>query len=125
MNATVNHHQFNSKAQHQIHQFNLEIFQILRKTDESVTTQSQPLLTSRLLDEFEYMNVILGQGGHGSVAKFRNKKDDQIYAIKKTKATQRNEREVKVLSNLHHENIVRYYNCWTEPNDSAFPKRYF
>jgi len=88
--------------------------------NDSINSQS---VTSRLLNEFDYLNVILGQGGFGSVAKFRNKKDDKIYAVKKTKANERNEREVKVLSNLHHDNIVRYYNCWTEIDDSSFPTK--
>jgi len=76
-----------------------------------------------LKDEFICLHEILGQGGFGSVGKFKNKKDEKIYAIKKIEATERNEREVKVLSDLQHDNIVRYYNCWTEPNELAFPKK--
>lgn len=51
----------------------------------------------------------------------RNKLDDCLYAIKRIKLTQTNiavnkkiMREVKLLSSLNHENVVRYYNSWLE-----------
>jgi len=92
-----------------------------KSNEEEETLDTIP---SRLKKDFVCVdNKVLGKGHFGQVAKFRNKKDEKIYAIKKiTKVTKRKEREVKVLSTLQHENIVRYYNCWTEPNDSAFPK---
>lgn len=96
----------------------------MRESINSEKNQSA-LPTSRLRNEFVCLNEILGQGGFGSVGKFKHKKDDKIYAIKKTKATDRNEREVEVLSYLQHQNIVRYYNCWIEKNDFAFPKEYY
>lgn len=95
------------------------------KSDESGSNLSvisnQTVSSNWLLGEFDYLNVILGEGNFGCVGKFRNKKDDQVYAIKKTSWTERNMREVKVLSTLHHDNIVRYYNSWTEPNDLSWP----
>lgn len=89
-------------------------------SDESVKS-NQTASSKWLLMEFDYLNVILGEGKFGCVGKFRNKKDDQVYAIKKTSWTERNKREVQVLSTLQHDNIVRYYNSWTEPNDLSWP----
>jgi len=75
---------------------------------------------SRLLSEFETLQF-LGSGGFGDVLKVRNKLDGNIYAIKRilldAKSRQLNKkitREVKLLSRLNHENIVRYYNSWLE-----------
>lgn len=75
---------------------------------------------SRLLSEFETLQF-LGSGGFGDVLKVRNKLDGNVYAIKRilldAKSRQLNKkitREVKLLSRLNHENIVRYYNSWLE-----------
>lgn len=61
----------------------------------------------------------LGKGGFGEVVKARKKLDGQIYAIKKI--TQRPHaslteilKEVRLLSQLSHPAVVRYYNTWTE-----------
>lgn len=82
-----------------------------------------PSSNSRLQNDFVFLGH-LGKGGFGAVAKYRNKKDDKIWAIKKVEAIKISEREVKVLSTLQHPNIVRYSTCWSEPNDSAFPNMY-
>lgn len=51
----------------------------------------------------------------------RNKLDARVYALKRIKLNPRNKalnrkitREVKLLSRLNHENVVRYYNSWIE-----------
>lgn len=51
----------------------------------------------------------------------RNKLDDGYYAIKRIQLNPKNKslnkkiiREVKLLSRLNHENVVRYYNSWIE-----------
>lgn len=51
----------------------------------------------------------------------RNKLDGRIYAIKRIKLNPKNKllnkkitREVKLLSQLNHENVVRYFNSWIE-----------
>lgn len=51
----------------------------------------------------------------------RNKLDGGYYAIKRIQLNPRNRtlnkkiiREVKLLSRLNHENVVRYYNSWIE-----------
>ncbi|PHH90491.1 hypothetical protein CDD83_3524 [Cordyceps sp. RAO-2017] len=61
----------------------------------------------------------LGKGGFGEVVKARKKLDGQFYAIKKI--TQRSQaslteilKEVRLLSQLSHPAVVRYYNTWVE-----------
>lgn len=61
----------------------------------------------------------LGKGGFGEVVKARKKLDGQFYAIKKI--TQKSSasltkilKEVRLLSQLSHPYVVRYYNTWTE-----------
>lgn len=51
----------------------------------------------------------------------RNKLDGCYYAIKRIQLNPKNKtlnkkivREVKLLSRLNHENVVRYYNSWIE-----------
>lgn len=51
----------------------------------------------------------------------RNKVDDRIYALKRIQLDQQSEvvrrkiiREVKLLSSLNHENVVRYYTSWID-----------
>ena len=75
---------------------------------------------SRLQQDFEILTWI-GRGGFGDVIKVKNKLDEKKYAIKRIrlnpadKATNRKiMREVKLLSRLNHENVVRYYNSWHE-----------
>ena len=75
---------------------------------------------SRLQNEFAYICNI-GKGGFGVVMKVKNNLDGQIYAIKKIKLNPKNKsatkklmREVKLLSRLNHENVVRYYTSWIE-----------
>ncbi|XP_011860322.1 PREDICTED: eukaryotic translation initiation factor 2-alpha kinase 4 [Vollenhovia emeryi] len=75
---------------------------------------------SRIQNEFEVLKW-LGKGAFGDVLKVRNKLDGGIYAIKRIelnpKKKQLNKkitREVKLLSRMNHENVVRYYNSWIE-----------
>ncbi|XP_054720809.1 eIF-2-alpha kinase GCN2-like [Uloborus diversus] len=75
---------------------------------------------SRLRNEFDVLKV-LGRGGFGHVWKVKNKLDARVYALKRIPLNPSNKqlnrkikREVKLLSRLNHENIVRYYNSWIE-----------
>ncbi|XP_060548861.1 eukaryotic translation initiation factor 2-alpha kinase 1 isoform X1 [Pantherophis guttatus] len=84
--------------------------------------------TSRYVNEFDEISR-LGKGGYGTVYKVRNKLDGQFYAIKKIlikKATKHDcmkvLREVKVLAQLQHPNIVGYHTAWMEHVQPACPK---
>ncbi|XP_051161013.1 eIF-2-alpha kinase GCN2 [Leptopilina boulardi] len=75
---------------------------------------------SRIQNEFAILKW-LGKGAFGDVLKVKNKLDGCIYAIKRIKLNPKNKqlnrkitREVKLLSRLQHENVVRYYNSWIE-----------
>lgn len=59
--------------------------------------------------------------------KVRNKLDERLYAIKRIILNRSEKllnkkltREVKLLSRLNHENVVRYYNSWIEYADTSF-----
>lgn len=63
----------------------------------------------------------IGKGGFGTVFKAYNKLDSGIYAIKKINITKLSDQannyyldEVKYLSKLSHQNIVRYYGTWID-----------
>uniref|UniRef100_A0A1A7WPS0 non-specific serine/threonine protein kinase n=1 Tax=Iconisemion striatum TaxID=60296 RepID=A0A1A7WPS0_9TELE len=56
----------------------------------------------------------LGKGGFGRVYTVNEKLLDRNYAVKIVRSTKKALREVNVLSDLQHTNIVRYYNCWIE-----------
>ncbi|KAI3383242.1 hypothetical protein SNEBB_000243 [Seison nebaliae] len=77
----------------------------------------------RLENEFE-IDETIGSGAFGEVIRVRNRIDDRFYAIKVIsidiwklgksfpKFFQKITREVKLLSQLQHENIVRYHGTW-------------
>ena len=75
----------------------------------------------RHVAEFESLHL-LGKGAFGTTTKVRNKVDGRIYALKRVylganneqEAKQLLQKEVRVLSSLNHENIVRYYGAWVE-----------
>ncbi|RZF32981.1 hypothetical protein LSTR_LSTR008694 [Laodelphax striatellus] len=75
---------------------------------------------SRIESEFQVLKW-LGEGAFGDVIKARNKLDGCLYAIKRIKLSSTTNvlyrkitREVKLLSRLNHENVVRYFNSWIE-----------
>jgi serine/threonine protein kinase len=81
---------------------------------------------SRYNSEFDE-TVALGKGGFGTVFRCKNALDGREYAIKKvfirhdqgypkefSQRLQRVLREVKILAQLDHANIVRYYTAWLE-----------
>ncbi|XP_057303588.1 eIF-2-alpha kinase GCN2-like isoform X1 [Hydractinia symbiolongicarpus] len=100
-------------------------FQKLEKDEVPFLFLPNPVVLgkSRLMNEFEIMQS-LGKGGFGSVIKVRNKLDGNLYAIKRIPLNpkcphlnKRITREVKLLSRLNHENVVRYFNSWIEAED--------
>lgn len=87
-----------------------------RPRRDSVTRSA--MASSRYTEDFTEEGR-LGKGGFGEVVKARKKLDGQIYAIKKI--TQRSQaslteilKEVRLLSQLSHPAVVRYYNTWVE-----------
>ncbi|KAL8948872.1 MAG: hypothetical protein Q9222_004976 [Ikaeria aurantiellina] len=65
----------------------------------------------------------LGRGGFGSVVKARNRLDSNFYAIKilnkcTETALDKVLNEVRLLSQLNHPNVVRYYTAWKETESS-------
>ncbi|XP_044744106.1 eIF-2-alpha kinase GCN2 isoform X2 [Coccinella septempunctata] len=84
---------------------------------------STSLDQSRISSEFELIDL-LGEGAFGSVHKYKNKLDERFYAIKKIPLNIRSKHtikkiknEVKLLSRLDHENVVRYFTSWIEEID--------
>ncbi|XP_047198126.1 interferon-induced, double-stranded RNA-activated protein kinase-like isoform X8 [Hippoglossus stenolepis] len=71
---------------------------------------------SRFASQFDSIKS-LGKGGFGHVYKVRDIQQNKKYAVKIVRGKKKALREVKALSDLHHTNIVRYYNCWMEDTD--------
>lgn len=74
--------------------------------------------TSRYLEDY-IEESRLGKGGFGEVVRARKLIDGRLYAIKKI--TQRSQetlsemlKEVRLLSQMNHPAVVRYYNTWLE-----------
>uniref|UniRef100_A0A3Q1IK64 non-specific serine/threonine protein kinase n=1 Tax=Anabas testudineus TaxID=64144 RepID=A0A3Q1IK64_ANATE len=71
---------------------------------------------SRFTSEFDSIER-LGKGGFGRVYKAREKLLDKYYAIKIVNCKEKALREVKALSDLSHQHIIRYYVCWVEDSE--------
>lgn len=93
-----------------------------RETNSTQSNQEEMLVSaqSRLKSDFEVIGIV-GRGGFGHVFKVQNKLDGCFYAVKQILLKSANKsvnkkitREVKFLSKLNHQNIVRYYSTWTE-----------
>ncbi|TVY28611.1 eIF-2-alpha kinase [Lachnellula hyalina] len=87
-----------------------------RQRHDSANAYSGPF--SRYREDFVEEGR-LGKGGFGEVVKARKKLDGQIYAIKKiiqksSASLTEVLKEVRLLSQLSHPSVVRYYNTWTE-----------
>ena len=53
----------------------------------------------------------INNGGYGNVYKIKHTVDEQIYALKRVPVTN-NLSEVKLVAQLNHPNIIRYYTSW-------------
>lgn len=76
------------------------------------------LSSSRFTSDF-VQEGRLGKGGYGSVVKARNRLDSNFYAVKIINkcteiALDKVLNEVRLLSQLNHPNVVRYYTAWKE-----------
>ncbi|XP_070833340.1 interferon-induced, double-stranded RNA-activated protein kinase-like [Chaetodon trifascialis] len=87
--------------------------------DSSSETTSAQSKSSRFTSEFEPI-MCLGEGAFGRVFEVKEKLTECHFAVKIVLCKENNKalREVKALTNLHHHNIVRYYNYWME--DSGY-----
>ncbi|XP_057368409.1 uncharacterized protein LOC130689477 [Daphnia carinata] len=94
--------------------------------DKFLFTKSDPLQSpsasgkSRFLEEFDQIEL-LSKGAFGHVYKAKKKMENKKYAVKCIKLDKNHEemaqdstREVRVLSDIKHRNIVFYYNAWYE-----------
>ncbi|KAL9596121.1 MAG: hypothetical protein Q9219_006020 [cf. Caloplaca sp. 3 TL-2023] len=86
------------------------------------SSHNQPS-SSRFLNDF-VQEGRLGRGGFGSVVKVRNRLDSNSYAVKIIKkcteaALDKVLNEVRLLSQLNHPNVVRYYTAWKEVDSFA------
>uniref|UniRef100_A0A2D4M840 Eukaryotic translation initiation factor 2-alpha kinase 1 n=2 Tax=Micrurus spixii TaxID=129469 RepID=A0A2D4M840_9SAUR len=112
-------------ADQQIHNEEVGHGDSYRNRENEILFEAQ---TSRYVNEFDEISK-LGKGGYGTVYKVKNKLDGQFYAIKKIlikKATKKDcmkvLREVKVLAQLQHPNIVGYHTAWMEHVQPVCPK---
>nr|XP_043901598.1 interferon-induced, double-stranded RNA-activated protein kinase-like [Solea senegalensis] len=90
--------------------------QVAVKNNSMGNGESNTSTQSRFILEFDSISR-LGKGGFGSVYKAREKLVNKYYAVKVVQFKKKALREVTALSDLHHHNIVRYFNCWKEDSD--------
>ncbi|CAH8438023.1 unnamed protein product [Schistosoma turkestanicum] len=80
----------------------------------------------RLFEDFTDF-VLIGKGGFGCVLKARNIIEDRDYAIKCVRASRSQTntlfREIRTLSGLQHENIVRYFTSWQDTFTEPLPHK--
>ncbi|KAH6850740.1 anticodon binding domain of tRNAs-domain-containing protein [Chaetomium sp. MPI-CAGE-AT-0009] len=81
-------------------------------------SMNRGIMTSRYLQDY-VEEARLGKGGFGEVVRARKMIDGRLYAIKKI--TQKSQdtlsemlKEVRLLSQMNHPAVVRYYNTWLE-----------
>ncbi|KAJ4306592.1 eukaryotic translation initiation factor 2-alpha kinase [Collariella sp. IMI 366227] len=88
-------------------------------------SMNRTAVTSRYIQDY-VEEARLGKGGFGEVVRARKMIDGRLYAIKKI--TQRSQetlsemlKEVRLLSQMNHPAVVRYYNTWLEdaPDNNA------
>ncbi|KAK2824097.1 hypothetical protein Q5P01_021272 [Channa striata] len=89
-----------------------------RKSKENIEnngseTKPTKAVISRFESEFDSIER-LGTGGFGKVFKARQKLLEKDFAVKIVYCKEKALREVRALSDLDHNNIIRYYTCWTE-----------
>ncbi|KAJ9657341.1 eukaryotic translation initiation factor 2-alpha kinase [Neophaeococcomyces mojaviensis] len=81
-------------------------------------SRSRSLAESRWASEWEPIGQ-LGKGGFGVVVKARNRLDGHFYAVKQLKCRSLADldeiwSEVRMLAQLNHPSIVRYFGAWSE-----------
>ncbi|KAF6103157.1 eukaryotic translation initiation factor 2 alpha kinase 2 [Phyllostomus discolor] len=95
---------------------------IAAKFDSPYMGRNNCTSNERLTEYFSEITPI-GKGGYGLVFKGKHRIDKKTYVIKRVKYNEKNkvkaEREVTVLAELDHPNIVRYSFSWTETVDDV------
>ncbi|CAK6951767.1 eukaryotic translation initiation factor 2-alpha kinase 3-like [Scomber scombrus] len=76
-------------------------------------TSVQSEIISKFTAEFDSIEC-LDKGAFGHVYKAKKKIPKRPYAIKIVPNKKGAEQEVEALSDLNHDNIIRYYTCWVE-----------
>lgn len=89
-----------------------------RSTTVPSLSREQSSLGTRWTSEWEAVGQ-LGKGGFGVVYKARNRLDSHFYAVKQIKCKSMSEldqiwSEVRMLAQLNHPSIVRYFGAWNE-----------
>ncbi|KAK9541775.1 hypothetical protein VZT92_001795 [Zoarces viviparus] len=78
--------------------------------------QNETSIQSKFTSDLVPMEC-LGRGSFGRVHKARDKLVGRLYAVKIVRCEEKALREVETLSDLLHQNIVRYYTCWMEDSE--------
>jgi len=92
--------------------------EIQRSNSIPALVRSKSVFESRWASEWEPVER-LGKGGFGIVVKARNRLDGHFYAVKQLKCksvrdTEEIWGEVRMLAQLNHPGIVRYFGSWSE-----------
>ncbi|KAM5317813.1 interferon-induced, double-stranded RNA-activated protein kinase [Glossophaga mutica] len=99
---------------------------IAAKFDSPCRGRNNHTMNERFIDDFHEITQI-GKGGYGHVFKAKHRIDGKTYVIKRVKYDTKNklkvEREVTVLAELNHPNIVRYSSCWDGTDDAVESQR--
>jgi len=100
------------------HERSIFAAEIQRKTSTQTINRSKSVFDSRWASEWEPVER-LGKGGFGVVVKARNRLDGHFYAVKKLKCKSIQDTEgiwgeVRMLAQLNHPGIVRYFGSWSE-----------
>ncbi|KAK5097358.1 eukaryotic translation initiation factor 2-alpha kinase [Exophiala xenobiotica] len=100
------------------HERSIFTAEIRRATSIQTLSRSKSVFESRWASEWEPVER-LGKGGFGVVLKARNRLDGHFYAVKKLKCKSVQDiegiwGEVRMLAQLNHPGIVRYFGSWSE-----------
>ncbi|XP_054653930.1 interferon-induced, double-stranded RNA-activated protein kinase [Dunckerocampus dactyliophorus] len=88
-------------------------FQNACNQEEGKSAEVKGDYVSRFKEDFDFLEDI-GKGGFGKVFKAKHKLEGKNYAVKVVSCEEKSIREVSALSELQHNNIVRYHTCWLE-----------
>ena len=78
-----------------------------------------PLELTKFENRTSNYNILdnLGNGSFGSVFKCKNNIDLKLYALKIMKLNSKNIKEPRIMCNLNHKNIIKYYCSWIDKSN--------